>query len=242
MALQSQTVPISYRIDRLDWDQTHRHLDEYGWATIGPLLNDAECRTVAELYDDGAHFRSHVIMARHGFGRGEYKYFRYPLPALVAQMRASLYPLLAPVANRWSSLMGMKPGFPLDHSSFLDQCHRAGQNRPTPLLLRYGAGDFNALHQDVYGEYLFPLQVAFLLSTPGVDFEGGEFVLVEQRPRMQSRATVVPLQQGHGVIFAVRNRPVSGTRGTYRVSLRHGVSAVRFGRRHTLGVIFHDAR
>jgi hypothetical protein len=180
-------------------------------------------------------------MARHGFGRGEYRYFAYPLPVIVAELRTTLYPRLAPIANRWNASMGIAARFPEAHAAFLERCHRAGQARPTPLLLQYGAGDFNALHQDLYGEHVFPLQVAILLSQPGRDFTGGEFVLTEQRPRMQSRAEVVPLRQGDGVIFAVRHRPVQGTRGPYRVTMRHGVSRLRSGHRHTLGVIFHDA-
>jgi hypothetical protein len=181
-------------------------------------------------------------MARHGFGRGEYQYFRYPLPELVADLRQALYPRLAPIANRWNESMRIDVRYPAEHHEFLQRCHEAGQTRPTPLLLRYGPGDFNALHQDLYGEHVFPLQAAFLLSEPEKDFTGGELVLTEQRPRMQSRATVVPLRRGDGVVFAVHHRPVQGTRGTYRVNLRHGVSEVRSGRRHTLGVIFHDAK
>jgi hypothetical protein len=230
------------RVDRYDWSAMSRHLDAYGCA-IGPrLLTAGECSAIAGLYDDDRRFRSHIVMARHGFGRGEYKYFGYPLPPLVEALRTALYPRLAPIANRWNESMGIDVCYPAEHAAFLDRCHAAGQTRPTPLLLQYGEGDFNALHQDLYGEHAFPLQVAILLSAPECDFTGGEFVLTEQRPRMQSRAEVVPLRQGDAVVFAVHTRPVQGTRGVYRVNLRHGVSRVRSGRRHTLGVIFHDAK
>jgi hypothetical protein len=205
------------------------------------LLDPATCRTVAALYDEPNHFRSHVVMARHGFGRGEYRYFAYPLPELVFALRTTLYPRLAPLANRWHERMGLPVRFPETHSAFVLRCHEAGQLRPTPLLLRYGTGDYNALHQDLYGDQVFPLQVAILLSAPGEDFTGGEFVLTEQRPRMQSRAHVAPLGQGDALVFAVNQRPVTGTRGDYRVTMRHGVAAVRSGQRHTLGIIFHDA-
>jgi len=205
------------------------------------LLTPSHCRDVAGLYDDGPKFRSTVVMARHGFGRGEYRHFSYPLPDLVAGLRTGLYPRLAPVANRWNEAMGIGIRYPPAHADFLARCHEAGQTRPTPLLLRYGPGDYNCLHQDLYGEHMFPLQAAILLSAPGEDFVGGEFVLTEQRPRMQSRAAVVPLRQGDAVVFAVHHRPVQGTRGPYRVVLRHGVSKLRSGRRQTLGLIFHDA-
>ncbi len=208
---------------------------------LDALLPRRECEAIAGLYPDDGRFRSHVIMARHGFGRGEYKYFSYPLPETVAALRAALYPRLAPIANRWNELMGIDVQYPATHDDFLTRCHQAGQTRPTPLLLQYGEGDFNALHQDLYGEHVFPLQAAILLSEPQHDFTGGEFVLTEQRPRMQSRAEVVPLGRGDGVIFAVRHRPVHGTRGTYRVNMRHGVSRLRSGHRHTVGIIFHDA-
>lgn len=228
-------------IATLDWARIGAELDAFGCATTGPLLDAAACADLAASYDREEGFRSRIVMARHGFGRGEYKYFANPLPDPVAALRAGFWPHLAPIANRWNEAMGLAPRFPADHAGFLARCHAAGQTRPTPLLLRYGAGDYNCLHQDLYGEHVFPLQVAVLLSAPGRDFTGGEFVLTEQRPRMQSRAEVVPLAQGEGVIFAVHHRPVQGTRGTYRVTLRHGVSRIRSGRRHTLGVIFHDA-
>lgn len=228
-------------IATLDWARIGAELDAFGCTTTGPLLDAAACADLAASYDREEGFRSRIVMARHGFGRGEYKYFANPLPDPVAALRAGFWPHLAPIANRWNEAMGLAPRFPADHAGFLARCHAAGQTRPTPLLLRYGAGDYNCLHQDLYGEHVFPLQVAVLLSAPGRDFTGGEFVLTEQRPRMQSRAEVVPLAQGEGVIFAVHHRPVQGTRGTYRVTLRHGVSRIRSGRRHTLGVIFHDA-
>jgi hypothetical protein len=225
----------------MDWERIERDLDAYGCAVMPGVLSANECAAVAGGYDDEALYRSRVVMARHGFGRGEYKYFGYPLPQVVAKLRGALYPRLAPVANRWNETMGIEARFPENHAEYLERCHAVGQTKPTPLLLQYGAGDYNCLHQDVYGDLLFPLQAAFLLSAPGVDFTGGEFVLTEQRPRMQSRAEVVPLGQGDGVIFAVRQRPVRGTKGAYRVNLRHGVSRVRSGTRHTLGIIFHDA-
>jgi hypothetical protein len=204
-------------------------------------LSPAECAALAAAYDDDAAFRSRVVMARHGYGRGEYRYFAYPLPDLVATLRTALYERLAPIANAWNAALGLPVRYPPDHAGFLARCHAAGQTRPTPLLLRYGTGDYNCLHQDLYGEHVFPLQVACLLAEPGTDFTGGEFVLTEQRPRMQSRAEVVALARGEGVIFAVHRRPVRGARGVTRVNLRHGVSRLRSGRRHTLGVIFHDA-
>ncbi len=217
-------------------------LDRDGWALLPGLLSADECGALAALYDEEDRFRSHIIMARHGFGRGEYRYFRYPLPPLVEAWRGRLYALLAPLANRWNERMGLEARYPANHAEFLTQCHAAEQKRPTPLLLRYGAGDYNCLHQDLYGDLAFPLQVAVLLSEPGEDFTGGEFVLTEQRPRMQSRAAVIPLRRGDAVAFAVHHRPVRGQRGSYRVNMRHGVSEVRAGRRHTLGIIFHDAR
>jgi hypothetical protein len=225
----------------IDWLRVHADLDNRGCARLPKLLTTGECTALRALYDLGPPFRSRVVMARHGFGRGEYRYFAYPLPPLVETLRTALYPHLAPLADRWCERMGLAVRFPSDHAAFLDRCHRAGQSQPTPLLLQYGPDDYNCLHQDLYGEHVFPLQVATLLSVPGEDFEGGEFVLTEQRPRMQSRAEVVPLTQGDAVVFAVNDRPVRGTRGEYRVKMRHGVSRIRRGRRHTLGVIFHDA-
>ena len=229
------------RVAACDWEAIEAELDGYGCAVLPRLLAPEECRAIAALYNDGRHFRSHVVMARHGFGRGEYRYFRFPLPDLLGGLRTALYPRLAGVANGWNARMGLDERFPDDHAAFLRQCHDAGQKRPTPLLLQYVAGDFNCLHQDLYGALAFPIQAAILLSEPGADFTGGEFVLTEQRPRMQSRAEVVPLRQGDAVAFAVHNRPVQGTRGNYRVNLRHGVSRVRSGMRHTVGIIFHDA-
>ena len=224
-----------------DWLEVERNLDTQGNAVLQQLISPEECAQLAALYDREAGFRSRIVMARHGFGRGEYKYFDYPLPPLIAELRSSLYRQLAPIANRWNEAMGIGVQYPGSHAEFLERCHRAGQRRATPLLLRYTAGDYNCLHQDVYGELVFPLQVAILLSQPQQEFTGGEFVMTEQRPRMQSRAEVVPLGQGDGVVFTVRQRPVQGSRGVYRVNLRHGVSRIRSGRRHTLGIIFHDA-
>jgi uncharacterized protein len=238
----SSAVDIDARVNRYDWPGIVEHLDAYGWATFPELLTAEETAAIAGLYDDESRFRSRVVMARHGFGRGEYKYFTYPLPQTIADLRTALYPRLVPIANRWNELMGIDVRFPATHEEFIRRCHKAGQTRPTPLLLRYGAGDFNALHQDVYGDHLFPLQAMVLLSASGKDFTGGEFVLIEQRPRMQSRAEVVPLGRGDGAVWAVRNRPVQGTRGSYRVNMRHGVSRIRSGHRHTLGIIFHDAK
>ena len=238
----SRVSDVESRVNAYDWPGIAEHLDGNGWAIVKNLLEASECRAIAGLYDDDRLFRSHIVMARHGFGRGEYKYLAYPLPDTVAALRTSLYPRLAPIANRWNASMRIDVRYPNEHSEFIERCHQAGQTRPTPLILKYGEGDFNALHQDLYGEHVFPLQVAILLSEADVDFTGGEFVLVEQRPRMQSRAEVVPLRRGDGVVFAVSHRPVQGTRGMYRVNLRHGVSTVRSGHRHTLGVIFHDAK
>jgi len=233
---------IAERVAALDWVQIAADLDARGCAATGALLTPAECAALAGCYDDDAAFRSRIVMARHGFGRGEYKYFSYPLPDVVVALRTALYPRLAPVANRWAERLGAAERYPPGHAAYLRRCHDAGQTRPTPLLLKYGPDDYNCLHQDLYGELAFPLQVALLLSAPGRDFSGGEFVLVEQRPRMQSRAEVVPLGQGEAVIFAVNHRPVAGARGEYRVALRHGVSRLRAGTRFTVGVIFHDAR
>jgi hypothetical protein len=233
---------IAARVDTIDWSRLTADLDAQGCAVIEQLLTPQDCSALASLYPDDAHFRSRIVMGRHGFGRGEYKYFSYPLPDLIAELRPALYAPFSGVANRWNEAMGIDIRYPDRHDAFLKRCHAAGQTRPTPLLLQYGAGDYNCLHQDLYGEHVFPLQVAILLSEPGRDFSGGEFVLTEQRPRMQSRPEVVPLHQGDAVVFAVHHRPVQGTRGVYRVNLRHGVSRVRSGRRHTLGVIFHDAK
>jgi uncharacterized protein len=233
---------IAARVAGLEWTWITAELDAHGCALTGGVLTVAECRALAASYRSDALFRSRVIMARHGFGRGEYKYFADPLPPHVAALREALYPPLAAIANRWNVALDVERQFPAAHSAFLGECHAAGQVKPTPLLLAYGEGDYNCLHQDVYGEHVFPLQVAFLLSRPGEDFTGGELVLTEQRPRMQSRAEVVPLEQGCGVIFPVRERPVKGTRGVYRVNMRHGVSRLRSGQRHTLGIIFHDAK
>jgi len=238
---RTAVVAIEERVATLDWTSITSDLDANGCATTGPLLTPDECAALAQSYSSDEPFRSRIIMSRHGFGRGEYKYFAYPLPEIVAALRGALYPPLAEVANRWNEAMGVDIAYPTDHAAYLQRCHKAGQVKPTPLLLQYGAGDFNCLHQDIYGANVFPLQVAFLLSRPSADFTGGEFVLTEQRPRMQSRTEVVPLRQGEGVIFPVHHRPVRGTRGTYRVNMRHGVSRLRSGHRHTLGIIFHDA-
>jgi hypothetical protein len=235
------TPDLASRIDTLPWANLADELDAHACALVPRLLDADTCAGVAAWYDRDELFRSRVVMARHGFGQGEYRYFAYPLPDLVAQLREAFWPHLATIANRWAETLGAEARWPARHADFLARCHAAGQTRPTPLLLRYGPGDYNCLHQDLYGEHVFPLQVAILLAEPGRDFEGGEFVLTEQRPRMQSRAEVAPLRQGDAVIFPVRDRPVMGSRGPYRVMLRHGVSRVRAGARHTLGVIFHDA-
>jgi uncharacterized protein len=233
---------IAVRVDAIDWEQATSELDAQGCAVLKGLLSPDECRALAALYPDDSHFRSRIVMGRHGFGRGEYKYFSYPLPELIAELRPALYARLRDIANRWNEAMGIDINYPQSHEAFLKRCHAAGQTRPTPLLLQYETGDYNCLHQDLYGEHVFPLQVAILLSEPVRDFAGGEFVLTEQRPRMQSRPEVVPLGRGDAVAFAVHHRPVQGTRGTYRVNLRHGVSRIRSGHRHTVGVIFHDAK
>jgi hypothetical protein len=230
------------RDERYDWKAISGELSGYGCALIEKLLVPEECREIAALYADERHFRSHIHMARHGFGKGEYRYFKYPLPGLLGGLRTALYPRLAGVANEWNARMGIDERYPQEHAAFLRQCHDAGQTRPTPLLLQYVPGDFNCLHQDLYGDLAFPIQVAILLSEPGEDFTGGEFVLTEQRPRMQSRVEVVPLRQGDAVAFAVHNRPVQGSKGNYRVNLRHGVSRLRSGMRHTVGINFHDAK
>jgi hypothetical protein len=234
-------APVEAAIDALDWRGIERELDAYGCAVAPKLISPETCREFTGLYADDAHFRSRIVMGAHGFGRGEYKYFADPLPDRIVELRRGLYSRLASVADRWNAAMGLGVRYPSEHEAFRALCHAAGQRRPTPLLLRYGPGDYNCLHQDVYGEHLFPLQVAILLSEPGRDFTGGEFVLTEQRPRMQSRAEVVNLSQGDGVIFAVRERPQAGARGAYRVNMRHGVSRLRGGERFTLGIIFHDA-
>ena len=251
MNARSSTVPSTSsasaatsaeaRVAAYDWQSLKGDLDNYGCAVLPKLLSAEECRAIAALYPDESHFRSHIHMARHGFGKGEYRYFKYPLPNLIGDLRTALYPHLAAIANAWNGRMGIKESYPDNHASFLTQCHDAGQTRPTPLLLQYVPGDFNCLHQDLYGNLAFPIQVAILLSEPGMDFGGGEFVLTEQRPRMQSRAEVVSLRQGDAVAFAVHNRPVQGSKGNYRVNLRHGVSRVRSGMRHAVGIIFHDA-
>ncbi len=229
------------RVARYDWARIAEALDTVGFARLEKLLTPRVCERIAQYYDDDDRFRSHIHMARHGYGRGEYKYFAYPLPDPIGPLRAAFYARLAPIANRWCERLGIDMRYPAAHAAFLKQCHAAGQMRPTPLVLRYGPGDYNCLHQDLYGDLAFPLQVAVLLSGPGTDFTGGEFVLTEQRPRRQSRASVVPLGQGDAVVFAVNHRPVDGARGAYRVTMRHGVSSIRSGHRHTLGLIFHDA-
>jgi hypothetical protein len=239
------TVEAPNRVDRLgmfDEAQLEQELDERGSAILPGLLTRAECRALGDLYPDDNVFRSRVVMAKHGFGRGEYKYFSYPLPEIIAQLRTVLYARLAPIANRWNESMKVAVRYPEKHEEYLRRCHAAGQRKPTPLLLRYEEGDYNCLHQDLYGEHVFPIQVAILLSEPGGDFTGGEFALTEQRPRMQSRLEVVPLGQGDGVAFAVHDRPVRGKRGAYGVNMRHGVSRVRSGNRYTVGIIFHDAQ
>jgi hypothetical protein len=233
---------IAKRVKAVDWNRVSQDLDTDGTAVIERFLSPGECQALAALYAKDDIFRSRVIMARHGFGRGEYKYFDYPLPDLIAALRTAMYPHLVPIANRWNHTMGVDVRYPEKHVDFIERCHQAGQDKPTPLLLQYGAGDYNCLHQDLYGEHVFPLQVTILLSKPDQDFSGGEFVMTERRPRMQSRPIVVPLRQGDGVVFAVHNRPVQGARGVYRVSLRHGVSRIRSGHRYTAGIIFHDAQ
>jgi uncharacterized protein len=230
------------RVNALDWPRISQDLDTQGSAILERLIPSDECRAVVAMYPQDDLFRSRVVMARHGFGRGEYKYFAYPLPQIVAELRTELYPRLAPIANKWNTRMGIEIQYPESHAEFIKRCNNAGQNKPTALLLQYASGDYNCLHQDLYGEHVFPIQVAILLSEPVKDFIGGEFVLTEQRPRMQSRPEVVPLRQGDAVVFAVHHRPVQGARGFYRVNLRHGVSRIRSGHRHTVGIIFHDAK
>lgn len=248
MSAQPHLVPapsaagtVASRIKALDWVGIADSLDVHGSAVIEHVVSSDECRTLAALYDDENRFRNRVVMERHRFGRGEYKYFAYPLPAIISELRSAFYPRLVPTANRWNAAMGIDVRYPVKHADFLARCHAAGQLKPTPLLLKYGPNDYNCLHQDLYGAHVFPLQVAILLSEPRTDFAGGEFVITEQRPRMQSRPEVIPLGRGDAVIFAVRHRPVQGKRGAYRVNLRHGVSRVRSGQRFTAGVIFHDA-
>lgn len=232
---------VAERIGALDWPRVEADLNDRGSAATGVILAAAECAALSDGYETETLFRSRVVMSRHGFGRGEYKYYEYPLPEPVGDLRAALYPPLAAIANRWEEAFGRAGDYPSGHTTYLERCHAAGQLRPTPLLLKYGEDDYNCLHQDLYGKLAFPLQVAFLLSAPGEDFTGGEFVLTEQRPRLQSRVEVVSLRQGEGVVFAVNQRPVHGSRGVYRVAMRHGVSRLRSGRRFTLGIIFHDA-
>jgi uncharacterized protein len=231
----------SASVESLNWEKIANELNESGNAVLKALLSPKDCEALAILYGSDEHFRSRVVMARHGFGRGEYKYFCYPLPEILQELRTSLYQTLAPIANHWNQQMGMETRYPARHAEFIERCHNAGQLRPTPLLLRYGVDDYNCLHQDLYGQHIFPIQVALLLSAPGRDFTGGEFVMTEQRPRMQTRPEVVPLRQGDAVAFAVHHRPVQGSRGIYRVNHRHGVSRLRSGQRYTVGLIFHDA-
>jgi hypothetical protein len=233
---------ITQRLEAVFWQQVSADLNAEGNAIIKGILSPDECDEIRALYQDEKVFRSHVVMERHGFGRGEYRYFSYPLPDLITAIRTSLYPRLVPIANRWNKAMGIDVRYPAIHADFIQRCHRAGQNKPTPLLLKYRTGDYNCLHQDLYGEHIFPLQIAVLLSEPDRDFSGGEFVMTEQRPRMQSRPIVVPLRKGDGVVFAVHHRPVQGMKRVYRVNLRHGVSRLRSGSRYTLGIIFHDAK
>jgi uncharacterized protein len=241
-ALKSAKAMQTNDVEGYDWDEVGANLNAFGAAVLPNLLTPPECEAIAALYADEKHFRSHIHMARHGFGRGEYRYFKYPLPFRIAELRTALYARVAPIANAWNERMKLDMRYPQRHADYLKLCHDAGQTRPTPLLLQYGPGDFNCLHQDLYGELAFPLQVTVLLSKPDGDFSGGEFVLTEQRPRMQSRVEVVPLNQGDAVLFAVHNRPMQGSKGVYRVNMRHGVSRIRSGRRHTLGIIFHDAK
>jgi len=241
LAVASAAASLGERIAQLRWPQLAAELDAGGAARVPALLSAAECSALAGCYPNAALFRSRIVMAQHGFGRGEYQYFAYPLPALVEELRSALYPPLSTIANRWHQALGLAARFPPQHREFLERCHRAGQTRPTPLLLRYATGDYNCLHQDLYGEHVFPLQLTLLLSSPRTDFRGGEFVLSEQRPRAQSRVEVLTLERGDAVVFASRYRPGQGARGAYRLTMRHGVSQVRAGERHTLGIVFHDA-
>jgi len=233
---------IAERVEGVGWEEVSRDLDAEGSAVIKGVLAPDECDEVRRLYDNDSLFRSRVVMERHGFGRGEYRYFRYPLPELIRDLRTSIYPYLRPIANKWNEAMVVDIQFPPTHAEYIRRCHKAGQDKPTPLILKYGTDDYNCLHQDLYGEHVFPLQIAVLLSEPEKDFTGGEFVMTEQRPRMQSRPMVVPLRKGDGVVFAVHHRPVRGKKSVYRVNLRHGVSRIRSGNRYTLGIIFHDAK
>lgn len=242
MSHPARAKSIEERVEAISWEQVSRDLDAEGNAVIKDILSTDECDKIRALYERKEIFRSHVVMERHGFGRGEYRYFSYPLPSLIAALRTSVYPHLVPIANRWNKAMGINVLYPPKHADFVDRCHQAGQDKPTPLLLKYGPDDYNCLHQDLYGEHVFPLQLAILLSEPDQDFTGGEFVMTEQRPRMQSRPMVVSLRKGDGVVFAVQNRPVRGKKNVYRVNLRHGVSRLRSGTRLTLGIIFHDAK
>jgi uncharacterized protein len=237
----ASSAAIQGRVEGVDWTKLHADLDAQGWAVVPQLLTHAEADSIASLYHQLRGFRSQVIMGRHGFGQGEYKYFSYPLPPLIQELRTAAYPHLAPIANQWHERMGKEVRFPNDHAAFLERCHQAGQVRPTPLLLEYGPEDYNCLHRDLYGEHVFPIQIAILLDHPGEDFIGGEFVMTEQRPRMQTRAMVLPLRKGDAAVFAVNSRPMKGVRGDYQVKLNHGVSKLYTGKRHTLGVIFHDA-
>ena len=239
------TIPsrsIEQRVAAIDWRQVSKDLDTEGHAIINHILSRGECEELSGLFQSDHLFRSRVVMERHRFGRGEYKYFNYPLPDIVARLRTTIYPQLVPIANRWNEALGIDARYPARHADYIERCHQDGQYKPTPLLLQYGTGDYNCLHQDLYGQHVFPLQLAILLSEPKRDFTGGEFVLTEQRPRMQSRPIVVPLRQGDGVLFAVHHRPVQGSKSVYRVNLRHGVSRIRSGHRQTLGIIFHDAQ
>jgi uncharacterized protein len=242
MTSADKSTPIAERVKTIDWHRVLDELNTQGNAKLDRILTPAECRELSSLYQQEDTFRSTVVMQQHGFGRGEYRYFKYPLPSIVASLRTAVYPLLVPFANRWNEAMGLPVRYPAEHKDYIERCHQAGQSRPTPLLLRYGTDDYNCLHQDLYGEQVFPLQLTVLLSEPDTDFTGGEFVMTEQRPRMQSRPIVVSLRQGDGVLFAVRQRPVQGSKSVYRVNLRHGVSRIRSGQRFSLGIIFHDAK
>lgn len=238
---KTKSGTVQARLEAVDWERVHIDLDAQGWAIIPTLLTHTEADSISGLYHREGGFRSHIIMARHGFGRGEYKYFSYPLPELIQELRTTAYTRLAPIANKWHERMGKEVRFPAEHTAFLKRCHQAGQKRPTPLLLEYAPNDYNCLHRDLYGEHVFPIQVAILLDQPGADFVGGEFVMTEQRPRMQTRAMVLPLKKGDAAVFAVNSRPMKGVRGDYQVKLNHGVSKLYSGKRHTVGVIFHDA-